>query len=492
MTVCNWNALHDCEFCSLSLEHLTRVNSETGFVENYTMEYDSKVVVQHEQPFQCLVFNNRSMNPVEAKDVGYSGTLTFYFKLPLVPQSLDGRFGLQISFHEIGTVPNVFSETNFAIPNVDNFFSVTKVLTTRLKPTKEDGLHSVRWESVLSFIELTDTHDDIIVISVAYASMNLRQISEIYTTSLKVVRANCWHGWNFVQVGPVCDDGVQDSEIRMEQVRQIQQIQQTLQERRKKKKKTWMYTKVSRAITCIGWFIATAMCIWYIVDSSEQFVQSISNPTTATTFIESVPLPFPAITVCNWNAMLDCDYCNLTLKFATKVNSTLGIVENLDPHYDRVVLFQNGQLFNCYVFNNVSQSLLNATDIGYAGTISFYFHVPFVPENRDSRFGLQVSFHETGTVPNVFAETNYAISGVDNYFILTKVITNRLKPNTEGGINSVRWHPQLSIVELTQFDGDEVVISVAYSTLNVNVITEMVTSTMEGLLGQIAGIIGIL
>ena len=102
-----------------------------------------------------------------------------------MPQSLDGRFGLQISFHEIGTVPNVFSETNFAIPNVDNFFSVTKVLTTRLKPTKEDGLHSVRWESVLSFIELTDTHDDIIVISVAYASMNLRQISEIYTTSFE-------------------------------------------------------------------------------------------------------------------------------------------------------------------------------------------------------------------------------------------------------------------------------------------------------------------
>ncbi|EFC35520.1 predicted protein, partial [Naegleria gruberi] len=132
----------------------------------------------------------------------------------------------------------------------------------------------------------------------------------------------------------------------------------------------------------------------------------------------------------------------------------------------------------------------NAT--GYAGTISFYFNVPNVPEDRDSRFGLQVSFHEPGTIPKVFAETNFAISGVDNYFVLTKIVTETLKPTIENpDLIDTRWDSLLSIVELTQSDENLVVISIAYSSLNENKITELLTSSMEGLLGQIAGIIGI-
>lgn len=133
-----------------------------------------------------------------------------------------------------------------------------------------------------------------------------------------------------------------------------------------------------------------------------------------------------------------------------------------------------------------------ATEIGYAGTISFYFRVPPVPESRDSRFGLQISFHENGTIPSVFSETNCAISGYDNYYSLTKVFTKRLKPNSEGGLHSIRWTSQLSMVELTQTENDIVVISVAYSTLNLHVITEIYNDSYEGLFGQISGILGIL
>ena len=138
-------------------------------------------------------------------------------------------------------------------------------------------------------------------------------------------------------------------------------------------------------------------------------------------------------------------------------------------------------------------SFQKANATGYAGTISFYFSVPPVPIERDTRFGLQVSFHEPGTIPKVFSETNFAISGVDNYFILTKVLTETLKPSVENPDTVfVRWDSLLSIVELTEIDPHVVVISVAYSSLNENKIQEVVTSSIEGLLGQIAGIIGIL
>ena len=55
---------------------------------------------------------------------------------------------MQASFHEIGTVPNVFAETNFAVANVDNYFVLTKIVTTRLKPTIENpNLIETRWVS---------------------------------------------------------------------------------------------------------------------------------------------------------------------------------------------------------------------------------------------------------------------------------------------------------------------------------------------------------
>ena len=119
--------------------------------------------------------------------------------------------------------------------------------------------------------------------------------------------------------------------------------------------------------------------------------------------------------------------------------------------------------------------------------------MPLSPVERDARFGLQVSFHEPGTVPNVFSETNFAISKVDNYFILTKYVTTRLKPTIEdSSLVSVRWQSKLSIVKLTEVEKDVVVISFAYSSLNENRITEVLTSSVEGLLGEISGMVGMM
>ena len=145
------------------------------------------------------------------------------------------------------------------------------------------------------------------------------------------------------------------------------------------------------------------------------------------------------------------------------------------------------------VFNNDTQNLLAANATGYGGTISLFFRVPLAPVERDARFGLQVSFHEPGTVPPVFAETNFAISKVDNYFVLTKYVTTRLKPTIEDpSLVSVRWESKLSIVKLTEVEKDVVVISFAYSSLNENRITEVLTSSIEGLLGEISGMVGMM
>lgn len=50
----------------------------------------------------------------------------------------------------------------------------------------------------------------------------------------------------------------------------------------------------------------------------------------------------------------------------------------------------------------------------------------------------------------------------------------------------------LSLVELTQRDKNTVVISFTYNTLTEQHVEEMYTTSLEGLLGEIAGILGIM
>jgi len=47
-------------------------------------------------------------------------------------------------------------------------------------------------------------------------------------------------------------------------------------------------------------------------------------------------------------------------------------------------------------------------------------------------------------------------------------------------------------VDLSELNNDQIVISFAYATLNEHVITEVVTLSIEGVLGEIGGVIGVL
>ncbi|EFC45670.1 predicted protein [Naegleria gruberi] len=233
--------------------------------------------------------------------------------------------------------------------------------------------------------------------------------------------------------------------------------------------------RISEIITSIGWLI---------------YAQT--NPSTSISYIEQVPLNYPAVTICNWNAEYYCDYCNLTLKTCTMVNDTDGTIYECPFKLSETVIEQNGQVFQCYVFNNDTSKPLAVKTTGYGGSISMYFTLPPVKSDRDSRFGLQASFHEIGSIPLVFAETNFAIPYVDNFFTLTKIETNRLKSTEEYPLHSIHWDSRISNVQLTFKEDSIVVVSFAYSTLNIHQVSEIAGKTMLQLLGDLAGMLGVL
>lgn len=202
-----------------------------------------------------------------------------------------------------------------------------------------------------------------------------------------------------------------------------------------------------------------------------------------------------AITVCNWNGDFNCSYCDLTLVGCTKVDDATG--KNVDCGtsltYVKTSFLQNNQNFTCYVFNNVTSNALSASTVGYGGAVSLIWSIPDIPNSPTVRKGLQVSFHEIGTTPNLFSETNFAITGNDNFFSLTKVITQYLKTSSEHPqLTTVDYLPIISDLDVSANYTQNVIISFAYTSLNVEYITQIVTKDIPFLLGDIGAMIGVL
>ena len=105
---------------------------------------------------------------------------------------------------------------------------------------------------------------------------------------------------------------------------------------------------IGEAITFVAWIMVIVFVAWYISNSISNYVTSLGNPTTSLAYVESLPLYYPAITVCNWNAALDCDYCNLTLMYSTTVNQEYGTIEQFELPHTITEIEQNGQYFTCY------------------------------------------------------------------------------------------------------------------------------------------------
>jgi len=222
------------------------------------------------------------------------------------------------------------------------------------------------------------------------------------------------------------------------------------------------------------WFILLGLYIWFLVALGIGHAYRSSHPSTSVSYVEHVPMPFPAVTVCNWNALYNCDYCNLTMNRCMIIGDD-GLPHDCPnefmPHYAQIE--QLGLYYQCYQFNNDTHHVLEATKTGYSGTVSLYFSVPNnVAQSQDTRKGLQVTFHEVGKEPALFAETNFARPGYENYFTLTKYENTRLRPSEAfPDLFNVEWRNTYSKIELTQ-DLDTIVVSFTYASLNVNAVNE--------------------
>ena len=113
--------------------------------------------------------------------------------------------------------------------------------------------------------------------------------------------------------------------------------------------------------------------------------------------------------------------------------------------------------------------------------------------SKKVKMGFIVSFHEQGTTPDLLSETNYALPSLDNFFMLTKVITTRLKPTIDNpNLNSTKWNSEKTVLRTYNADETSLTISVTYNSLSTTQIEEVYTNSIEGLLGELAGMIGLL
>ncbi|EFC39296.1 predicted protein [Naegleria gruberi] len=240
---------------------------------------------------------------------------------------------------------------------------------------------------------------------------------------------------------------------------------------KKKKKKVKhcckLPTKWYHIITLVGWVVMIGFCIWYIYNSTINYYETLANPTTSLSYVAKLPMAFP-------NGS-DVSY-----------NETGRLIEEKRIN-------QLGSDFNCYVINNSTTDPFSTHKTGYMGSIQLYFTITRPDEDvTGARIGLQISFHEPGTDPDLLAETNYAMPDMDNVFMLTKVYTKRLKPSIENPkLEETRWDSKYTNIEIVGNDDDGVYITIAYSSLVQNNIVEIITGTIEGLLGDIAGILGL-
>jgi len=228
---------------------------------------------------------------------------------------------------------------------------------------------------------------------------------------------------------------------------------------------------VGEVILSVVWLGLLGLYIFYLYELITVFIFDMTYPTTSVRFVKKVPLDFPAVTICNWNSEYDCNTCNLTLLACNTVNSTgdiTGCEEHFVPTYRTIE--QHGSLFHCYEFNNDPEHVYEVSTTGYAGSVSIYFKIPKTDRMRS---GLQVTFHEVGSEPMVFAETNFAEPSVDNFFSLRHFSTTRFRTTKQfPSLHTSSWEHVYSSVDLAEEDPTMVVVSVAYSDLNVNEVKE--------------------
>jgi hypothetical protein len=159
VTICNWNQIIDDVYTPDT--NLTMVECYKWSIEDVcppgTFQYTQ--VPTDYGVFNCYLFNSDTENPITSEVTGFAGSYSALFEivLPIYPpaEQFAYRAGLQVSFSEIGVVPDVYNEIRFAPPGVDSFYGVRLVETTYKNETVEANQGPfTSYETVYSTIAL--------------------------------------------------------------------------------------------------------------------------------------------------------------------------------------------------------------------------------------------------------------------------------------------------------------------------------------------------
>ncbi|EFC47439.1 predicted protein [Naegleria gruberi] len=210
VTICNWNTGDD-PVNDIALDYCFHATSNDSTHEECKFPITKKKIVSGDQIFSCLVLNNDTRTPLQATKTGYLGTISVIVTIKNVTLS-SGEIrssGVQVTFHNIGETAQdlLLNETKCATPNFDNNFSISKVVSHTIRPTP---FTKTFWESSYSAVELVKQRNNKIMVSFAYNTLNIQQVTEYEASNwLQLLgeisgMASTLYGFGFVMFWRTC------------------------------------------------------------------------------------------------------------------------------------------------------------------------------------------------------------------------------------------------------------------------------------------------
>jgi len=253
----------------------------------------------------------------------------------------------------------------------------------------------------------------------------------------------------------------------------------------------------------IWWIPAIAITIWYIVQQTQQYQDSVANPTSSI-IIETLPrLPLPQVTVCNWNQNSNenqpCPECELTLQ-----SCSYNITNDCYLNWAARQFVTYAGTFNCYDFNPFEFEPMYSETTGYSGSYAAVFSVTLYPRTGPpdfNRSGVQVSFYAPGEITPelIYSEVRFAPIGYDSFYALQLITTIHTElPFFDPNYNTTAFDTPVTTVNLLSTGkkkkGNETIgyvgVTFAFQSLSQQTITFGVQYTLSSLFGDLASIIG--
>jgi len=245
--------------------------------------------------------------------------------------------------------------------------------------------------------------------------------------------------------------------------------------------------------------------ITFLVQIIQQLIGSLAQPGNTISILPQNNLPYPHVTVCNWNQLVPpataCPECELHLISCTyfgAINPNQTDCGNLWT--PRLWNTQAG-LFYCWEFNDDANNILFSSTTGYAGSMAILFGLIPLPlaDPPMSRAAVQATFDLQGatTAQAIYNEISFAPAGFDSFFglQLIETIHSEYTDMNRADYNTSRYETAAATVKLLYPANSTMVyagVSFSFKTLSKQDITFTYTYTLLNFWGDFAGMIGTL